>query len=95
MSYRSSTKQSALVISWYEWKTYFTSILETRNREALRLTEVGTGLDGHVVTGDGSTSEQSTIDFLNTSSVGVCARRRGLEVRVGVDLESVGSTASG
>jgi len=73
----------------------FTSILETRNREALRLTEIGTGLDGHVVTGDGSTSEQSTVDFLNTSSVGVCARRRSFEVRVGVDLESVGSSTSG
>jgi hypothetical protein len=84
-----------LVTSWYECKTYFTSILETRNREALRLTEVGAGLDGHVVTGDGSTSEQSTVDFLNTSSVGVCARRRSLEVRVGVDLESVGSSTSG
>lgn len=64
----------------------------TSNGEALRFTEAGAGLGGHVVGGDGCTSEEPSINFLETLSVG-SADGGGL-VGVGVDLDSVGSTAS-
>lgn len=74
--------------------TYLTSVLESGNLEALGLTEVGAGLDGHVVGGDGCTSEDSAINFLDTSRVGV-STGGSLLVGVGVDLDSVGAATSG
>lgn len=72
--------------------TYLTSVLQTGNGETLGFTEAGAGLDGHVVGGDGCTSEESAINFLETLRVGTAGRN--LLVGVGVNLNGAGSTAS-
>jgi hypothetical protein len=71
--------------------THLPGVFKTGNGETLGLAEGGAGFDGHVVGSDGSASEQSAVDFLNTTSVGVSTGRGGLVASVGVDLESVGS----
>jgi hypothetical protein len=71
---------------------YFSSVLKPGNGEALGFTEAGAGLGGHVVGGDGCTSEESAINFLETLSVG--GTDGSCLVGVGVDLDGAGSTAS-